>query len=61
MSYQIIEITNKSTGAVASKYTGFFGGRHKTEKEANEICDILNYHTADKVHYIVEQESNNER
>jgi hypothetical protein len=61
MSYQIIEITNKSTGAVASKYRGFFGGKHDTEEEANDICSILNYHRGDNVHYIVEQESNNER
>ena len=41
MSYQIIKITNKSTGAVASKYRGFFGGKHDTEEEANDILQSL--------------------
>ena len=38
MGYQIIEITNEPTGAVASKYEGFFGGKYKTKKKQTKYA-----------------------
>ena len=57
MGYQIIEITNEPTGAVASKYEGFFGGKYKTKKEANKVCNLLNWATIERLHYIVERDT----